>query len=239
MITRTSDSTSPASVADAQTPPARAMPRIAACSATRTPAGGQRRLQEPGGRGHVDESGLDVQPSRVGGELREPPPQRRGGEGLAAQLQLLQHGVAAEGVGAGQVGGDAALGQVQASAVDEQRLAGLRLQVQPELPGLVGEPGVLGVQVVVPRRPGERERRRGRVTDPRLLQHGHGRGERRRVVGGHEPHDPAADDRQPLPADLGHGHSSPRSSASPPVPAGTVRRGPPDPALTRCLRHAG
>ena len=49
--------------------------------------------------------------------------------------------------------------------------------------------------------PGQRERGGGRVAHPASSPGRHRRGERRRVIGRHEPHDPAADDRQPLPAE--------------------------------------
>ena len=124
-------------------------------------------------------------------------------ENLAAQLQLLQHRVALHRVGLVQVGRDAVLDQVEAAAVDQQPLAGLPLQLPPQLPRLDGQPGVGRVPVVVAHRPGQAERRGRRIAHPGPLQHGHGVGQRRGVVRRHESHDSAADDRQPP----GHRHA--------------------------------
>ena len=167
------------------------------------PAGRHHRPQQGRHRGHVGEPGVDVQPAAVGRELRESLGQRGTRQGLTAQLQLLQHGEAAHGVTRGHVGGHARLDQVQAAAVDEQPLAGALLQVQPELPGLEGQPRVLRIEVVVAHRPGQRERGGARITDPRLVQHGDRARQRRRVVRRHQAHDAAADDGQPAAARSG------------------------------------
>ena len=74
-------------------------------------------------------------------------------------------------IGAGQVGRDGALGDVQAAAADEHLAAGPLLEVDPEPEGLVREPRVGRVQVVVAERAGAAVRGGHRIADPATLQH--------------------------------------------------------------------
>jgi hypothetical protein len=155
VITRTSDSTGPALVCTCQPPPDRVIARICASSRISTPRAGTTDRSRAGHRGHVGEPGVDVQPAAVGRELREALGQQlapAGPRGAAAAAPARRSCAPRTRV---HVGGHARLDQVQAAAVDEQPLAGPLLQVQPEPPGLEGQPRVLRIEVVVAHRPGQ------------------------------------------------------------------------------------
>ena len=105
-------------------------------------------------------------------------------ERLEAQLRI----------GAGQVGRDRALGDVQAAAANEHRAARPLLEVAPETEGLVRESRVGRVQIVVAERAGTAVGGRHRITDTPPLQRDDPREPLRGVVGREQAHHAASDD---------------------------------------------
>ena len=126
---------------------------------------------------------------------RKPKRSRSAGpvEGLRAQADARQRLVAALRVGVGQVGGDRALGDVQAAAAHERPRGGLQLEGAPQAEGLVGQAGVGWVQIVVAKRARATERRRHRIADPPALEHDDPPDPLRRVIRREQPHDAASD----------------------------------------------
>src|SRR3979411_1479650 len=97
----------------------------------------------------MQNSSLDVEPAEGGVELGEASLQALAGEGLRLQLQAFEDAVALLRVGFGEGGRDARFSKVEAAALDEERCTRLPLELEPQLPGFVGQPPVNGIQVIV------------------------------------------------------------------------------------------
>src|ERR1700737_1073577 len=136
------------------------------------------------------------EPAEVDVELRKAGAEPIAGEGFRLKVQALEDLVALLGVGLRESGRHARFGEVQAAAFDQEGLAGLTLEIEPELAGLKGQPGVFRVEIVVADRPRGAERGRARITRPPLGQNQDACPTPAGEVGGEEAHDPSADDGQ-------------------------------------------
>src|ERR1700674_2277612 len=117
----------------------------------------------------MQSAGLDIEPPEVDVELGEASLEALAGEGLSLEMQAFEDAVALLCVGFGECGRDAALGEVETAAFDQERLTRLLLKIQPQLPGFEGQPRVNRVQIVVANRPRHAEGGRSWIADAPLV----------------------------------------------------------------------
>src|ERR1019366_5885331 len=127
VITTASDSTGPPSVATLQPRPARLRPRTTLCSATCTPRAGSAAVSI------LVTAARSAKPASTSSH-----PPSTSNWGNLSRSRGAEDGKAQRPVAARHIRRHAALDQIQAAAVHQQRLAPVLLEFQPEPPRFVG-----------------------------------------------------------------------------------------------------